>query len=101
MLLRLAILTSILLVIGCLPISEYGYYQFLRMWTTAISGIICYREFQTNKTHWVIIFLLIMVLFNPLFPIYLEKVIWQIFDIDSALVFVVYEYHSFRQYKLK
>jgi len=85
-----AILTILFLLMAMINISEYGYYQFLRMWVTLTGGCLCYFTYKTRKHSWSIVFSIIMVLFNPIYTIYLEKDTWQIVDAICAIIFLMY-----------
>ena len=67
-----------------------GYYTFLRIAITigAISYII--SEFVKGFNFWLIGFVLIAILFNPLLPIYLnDKQAWMPIDIIGGLLFLM------------
>lgn len=84
---KLLIVGSGFLVLGIfdLPI---GYYTFLRVVITIISLLIIINENKTKIDFWKIIFLVILILFNPIIPIYLyNKGIWIVIDIIVALLF--------------
>ncbi len=69
-----------------LPIS---YYQILRIvvFTGALLGIL--RSIGSHKI-WVFIFLVIAILFNPFFPVYLyQKTRWIPVDIISGILFLI------------
>lgn len=56
------------------------------------SCIIALVEYNSsnNINIWTVLFALIAILFNPIFPIYLHyKDIWAILDIVGAIVFIV------------
>jgi len=68
----------------------YGYYQFLR-WVVMLAGLVCaYQAHKENKTMWVWIMGIIAVVFNPIAPIYLDKVLWSIIDIVVAVFMFSY-----------
>ncbi len=78
--------SAALLLIGILNL-PYGYYTFLRLFITCSSIYISlsYKENDNNKLNiWVVIFLIIAILFNPIFPIYLDKESWKIIDFFVA-----------------
>jgi len=88
---KIVIVVSILLLLAAtIKISEYGYYQFLRIWVTLVGGYFCYNTYKTRNHNWSIIFTIIIVLFNPLYPIYLEKETWQIVDVICAITFFIF-----------
>lgn len=69
-----------------------GYYTFLRIIVFGVSLIIILNEFR-NRNFWFIAFLLILILFNPFFPVYLYlKPIWVVIDIIVGLLLLLYFY---------
>ena len=68
----------------------YAYYQILR-WVVMVAGLVCaYQAHKENKTMWVWIMGIIAVVFNPIAPIYLDKVLWSIIDIVAAVLMFSY-----------
>lgn len=85
-----AIIAFILLIIAPNDF-PYGYYEFLRLMVTIISGYYAYWVFKRSveKTFWFWGLLTIAILFNPIFPIHLgDKDIWANLDVISALFFL-------------
>lgn len=66
-----------------------GYYQILRWTVMIISAYLSYNYFNTNNKKYGWIFAAIAILFNPLIPFYLDKSIWQIFDLVVSGVFLI------------
>ena len=80
---------AIVFLLGALGDWEYGYYQLLR-WIVALTAVyIAYTAFNSNKSGWGLVFAAIAILFNPIFPIYLDRGTWQLFDVVAAVVFSV------------
>ncbi|MBU0561284.1 MAG: hypothetical protein KKG93_17150 [Bacteroidetes bacterium] len=67
----------------------YGYYQFLRVLVTVVAAVLIYYSYSQKNELWLTLFFIILILFNPIFPIYFKKEIWIIIDIISAIVFIV------------
>lgn len=67
-----------------------GYYTFLRT-VISIGAMILILSFLKQKSYSItIVFLLILILFNPLFPIYLhKKSIWIPFDVIVGILFLL------------
>jgi len=81
-------ISAVLLAIGCfrLPI---GYYTFLRIIIFVASLFILTGTIKNKMMYSTIATILVAVLFNPFFPIYLHsKSIWIILDLLSAAWFV-------------
>ena len=67
-----------------------GYYTFLRIAITLGALLIVFTEYKKQVTFWVIIFGLIVILFNPIIPIYLyKKSLWFPIDIIVGILFLV------------
>ncbi|QQG41329.1 MAG: hypothetical protein HYV90_04155 [Candidatus Woesebacteria bacterium] len=83
----LSIAVGILLLLGILNVWTYDYYTILR-W--AVCGVAIYNAIgysKSNLTGWVFIFGGLAFLFNPLFPVYLNKSSWVGIDLISAVLF--------------
>ena len=67
-----------------------GYYTFLRI-VVSLGSLVAIYNFQRVKNHsWLIIFAIILILFNPLFPIYLhKKSIWMSLDVIVGVLFLL------------
>lgn len=83
----LSIASGVLLILGIPSFWPYDYYILLR-WVITISSVISAISFNESKlTGWVLTFSAIAILFNPLFPVYLNKGTWVGIDLISAIVF--------------
>lgn len=85
-----AITVSILLLLALFE-WPYGFYTFLKIIVTGISiyyGYYLYKVIKSlNFWFWGLVILLI--LFNPFFPIYLrDKSLWNVIDIITAIFFI-------------
>lgn len=86
----LAIISGVLLILA-IPsgLWPYGYYILLR-WVVSISAIIlAYNYYNSKLTAWTLVFGGIAFLFNPIFPIYLDKQTWVIIDLIVAIIFFI------------
>ncbi len=78
---------ALLLATASLPI---GYYTFLRIVVSIGAGLVIVMEYENGLNFWVIAFGLILIVFNPILPIYLHnKAHWVPIDIISAIMFIV------------
>ena len=75
-----------LLLFAVLPI-PYIYYQLLRIVVTVVASIYAYKFYEDNQMAWVLVFGIIALIWNPIFPIYMDKSVWMILDIVGATVF--------------
>lgn len=67
-----------------------GFYTFLRIIVTIGAVTVVIKEFENGFTMWILIFLLIGVLFNPIIPVYLQdKGTWMPIDIICAVIFFI------------
>lgn len=85
-----AIVAIVLLLLTFLDWS-YGYYTFLRIIITVVAIYYAYYLYsvvnQLNFWFWGLV--VIIIVFNPIFPIYLrDKTIWGIIDVISAAFFI-------------
>jgi len=65
-----------------------GYFTFLRI--LIFAGAIWVAIDNLKIIHWLLIFILIAILFNPIIPIYLyQKYIWIPIDISCAILFLI------------
>ncbi|WP_299180486.1 DUF6804 family protein [uncultured Chryseobacterium sp.] len=67
-----------------------GYYTFLRILVFLMSLLIIVNEFR-SKRFWLIAFSLILILFNPILPVYLHlKSVWIVIDIIVGILLLMY-----------
>jgi len=91
---RLSIASGVLLLLGILNIWPYGYYTILR-WVVCGVAILNAIGFSKAKlTGWVLVFVALVFLFNPLFPVYLNKSSWVGIDLISAIIFFLSAYST-------
>jgi hypothetical protein len=84
-LLSIICILSLLLGILSMPIEYYTYLRFI-VFIGAIGYVL--SESQKGVNAWVITFIVIGILFNPIFPVYLKsKGLWSFIDLVTALIF--------------
>lgn len=67
-----------------------GYYTWLRAVVTLSALLIVCNSIRLKNYYWAIIFTVIAILFNPVFPIYLHrKLPWMPIDIIVGLLFLL------------
>lgn len=66
---------------------EYSYYQLLRIVVFAGSIYLVWYLLEKKQTGWAWGFIVTGILFNPFYPIYLDRNIWQFLDITSSILF--------------
>ena len=79
-------IVAVLLLLAVLPL-PYFYYQLLRIVVTLIAAVNAYKFYEDNQMAWVLVFGIIALIWNPIFPIYMDKSVWMISDIIGAGVF--------------
>lgn len=70
----------------------YDYYVFLRFFVSIVAGFVAYAFFQSNNVLWGWVFVVVTYLFNPFFPVYLDKGQWVVIDIISSGLFFYASY---------
>lgn len=70
---------------------EYGFYQVLRWLVCSFSAWTSVKIYQkTPKSFWLMAFVALAVVFNPVLPLKFEDEIWVPIDIVTALIFIAY-----------
>ena len=87
------LISSAMLLVALLPFLPYDYYVILRIVVSVSSIMNIYTFNKSGDTKAVVAIALILVIFNPIIPIHLDKVIWAPIDIIVA----VYFYGLYRQ----
>ena len=78
------LILSAMLFLAAAPL-PYGYYGLLRIIATMVfawSGVVAFKR-GYGTLPW--LFAVLAILFNPLMPIYLDKGVWGVIDIVSAV----------------
>ncbi|CAH0214015.1 hypothetical protein SRABI27_02060 [Pedobacter sp. Bi27] len=74
------------------------YYTFLRTIVSLGALLLIYIWVKQKHIPWAIIFIIVLILFNPLFPIYLHrKSIWIPLDIITGLLFLLIAFYNKKQ----
>lgn len=75
--------------IAVLPLPSL-YYLFLRIFIFLAAGVVVYYFGRQKELHWVIVFGIILILFNPIIPIHFYfKSIWIPIDIVTGILFLL------------
>ena len=67
---------------------HYGYYQLLRLVVCAVAVWGAVLAYRAEKRGWTWVMGILAVIFNPVFPVRLEREIWSIMDLGAAVVLV-------------
>ena len=69
----------------------YGYYGLLRFCVTVVAIYCAYDSYKKKaEGYYLIGFLFVAVLFNPLISVYFDKTIWAVIDVLLACAFFWY-----------
>jgi len=81
---------SALLAFAVFPL-PYGYYGLLRFCVTVVAIYCAYDSYKKKaEGYYLIGFLFVAVLFNPLISVYFDKTIWAVIDVLLACAFFWY-----------
>ena len=80
-------LVPIALTLIALAPLPYGYYFFLRIVLCVAAAYLAWLEYQKAKSvnAWIVGMVVLGVLYNPVVPIHLNKEIWSIIDLATAV----------------
>jgi hypothetical protein len=84
----LTTVAAVLLLLATVFDWPYGYYNLLRVAVSLCSAYLAWFAVTLNRQPWAITFGVLVLLFNPLLPIYLTRGIWQVLDVVAAGIMV-------------
>jgi hypothetical protein len=84
-----AIISIILLVLAITARWPYGFYTFLRIVVCASAVCLAAQAYELGKAPLAWVMGGVAVLFNPVFPIYMQRAQWRWFDFIVLLVFLI------------
>ena len=76
------------LMLLCLAPMPYGYYMLVRFVAMVAFGIMAYRYYERNKTIAACVFVVLALLFQPIYKIALGRVTWNVVDVAVAALLV-------------
>ena len=85
-----------ILLILCLFSMPYGYYQLVRFLSMVVFAYLAYQEFQSRNIDRMVVFIALAILFQPLVPIALGRLIWKIVDVLVACYLFYLSYRLIR-----
>ena len=68
---------------------SYGFFTLLRFVVFASTAFIAWMTYEEHKERWAWVFAFLAVLFNPFFPIYLNRDLWSIIDFVTGVFLIV------------
>src|SRR3990172_2918282 len=81
---------SIVLLIGALIGGwPYIFYKVLRIVVFTVAIFLCYIAGKSNQPPWIVMFGIIALLFNPVFPVHLSRNLWMLIDLFAIIAFAV------------
>ena len=80
---------AVIVLLVAITDQPYSYYQFLRWAIMLIGAYTAYIAYNNKQNNWAWAFGIIAILFNPIFPFYMQKSTWQLIDLITAVVFSV------------
>lgn len=83
------LISGLMLCLAVVPVWPYGYYSLLRLTVCGSCAYAAYffRKDAARQKHFIpLVFLAIV--FNPLSPVYLERIYWLAIDLGAAIYFL-------------
>ncbi len=81
-------IASIILIIGVFRM-PYGYYKFVRISTFIVAAVFLYLSYTKKNELWMVLFGILLILFNPIYPMTFDKSTWSILDVVSTAVLLM------------
>jgi len=89
---NVCIICGVLLLLAIPAWWPYDFYTLLRWIVCIVSIYVAYGFYKSKLNSWVFIFSAIAVLFNPIYPVHLDKSSWVSIDFISSILFFVSAY---------
>lgn len=67
----------------------YIFYKVLRIVVFTVAIFLCYIAGKSNQSPWIVMFGIIALIFNPVFPVYLRRNMWMLIDLGTIIAFAV------------
>ena len=96
----LPIIPIIMLLWALNPSNPYAYYKLLRWVCCGIFAYLAFQSFDRKKQGWVWLLGITALLYNPIFPVHLNRAIWSDVNIVTVIIlitFIVSEYKNLKQ----
>lgn len=68
---------------------EYGFFTILRFVVFATTAYVAWMAYEGQKEMWVWVFGFVAVLFNPFFPVHLDRETWVVIDFIVGVILLV------------
>jgi len=81
-------IATIFLFVAIIPVWPYFFYQILKL---IVFGVACFSVYTYHKEKnkkWMFTMLAIVIVFNPINPIYFGHFIWSVCDLVAGILFI-------------
>ena len=84
------LIPAVLLIIAPIISFPYGFYTFLRLVISLTSGFIIYLTYKSSNgiNEISFIFLIILILYNPVIPVHLSRDIWMPINFVTSAIYI-------------
>jgi hypothetical protein len=88
---KIVSIVAIVMLLLAIPsgIWPYGYYQILRWMVAGAALFVLWIAYELKKESWLWIMGVIVILFNPIVPVSLDKGTWVVIDFIVAMIFLI------------
>lgn len=73
----------------CLANMPYGYYQLIRFLAMVGFGVLAYRANQKGNLNMTVTYILLAMMFQPIFKIALGRFLWNVVDVIVAIGLII------------
>lgn len=85
---KIKIILAILFLL-CLADMPYGYYQFVRFVASIVFGVLAYSAYQHKRETETIVYVALIILFQPFAKIALGRELWNVVDVIVAIGLII------------
>jgi len=85
---NIAVIIAAIMLVLAIGDWPYGYYTLLRGIVLVASGLLIYTAYKLKRTAWVVTGTFLLLLWNPLAPVSLDRDAWFFLNIIAAILFV-------------
>lgn len=79
----------VILLLICLANMPYGYYQLIRFLAMVGFGVLAYRSNQKGNLTMTVTYILLAMMFQPIFKIALGRFLWNVVDVIVAIGLII------------
>ncbi len=83
---NLIVFFIVTLLVLCTLDMPYGFYQFTRLSCTVSFSFLSFKSNQEKKYLSVLFYAILVILFQPIFPVSFKKEVWNIIDLFIAAI---------------